>query len=84
MSYQCVFIRELKRKWWIIAIFVIVLGIAVGVEKTYFGNQIIQSSAFHTEKMVQVGYDKGYSNASPYSLIYCVSFGSSGLKKKPY
>lgn len=63
MSYQCVFIRELKRKWWIIAIFVIVLGITVGVEKTYFGNQIIQSSAFHTEKMVQVGYDKGYSNA---------------------
>lgn len=22
MSYQCIFIRELKRKWWIIAIYV--------------------------------------------------------------
>ncbi len=63
MSYQSFFVKELKQKWWIIAILIIVFGVAVGIEKTYFGKQVVKTSAFHAEKTVQVIYDKSYNNA---------------------
>lgn len=62
MSYQSFFVKELKQKWWIIAIFIIIFGVAVGIEKTYFGKQVIKTSALHAEKTIQVVYDKNYNN----------------------
>ena len=56
MEFQFYFFSELKKKRWIVIIFIILVGLLVGVEKTFFSHQIIQSTTFHSERTVQVKY----------------------------
>lgn len=54
--YGKLFIGELKSKVWLIIILAIIFGVLVGVDKSFFSQDIIQTTTFHTEKTIKVDY----------------------------
>ena len=56
MEFQPYFFSELKKKRCLVFIFIVVIGLLVGIEKTFFSHLIIQSTTFHSEKTIQVKY----------------------------
>lgn len=54
--YGKIFIKELKAKVWVVIIISIICGALVSIDKCFFGQQIIQSTAFHAERTIKVNY----------------------------
>lgn len=72
--YGKIFIEELKKKFWLIIIITIVCGVFVGVDKCFFGQQMIQTTTFHSEKTIQIDYSQ--PNISGTEFNYSTFFNS--------
>lgn len=72
--YKKIFIQELKAKFWIITILAIVCGVLVGVDKCFFGQQMVQTTTFYAEKTIKVNYS--IPNISGTEFDYSTFFNS--------
>lgn len=54
--YGKIFIEELKSKFWLVIILAVICGVLVGVDKCFFGQQMIQTTTFHAEQTIKVDY----------------------------
>lgn len=72
--YEKIFIEELKSKFWLVIILAVICGVLVGVDKCFFGQQMIQTTTFHAEQTIKVDYSM--PNKSGREFDYSTFFNS--------